>query len=193
MENTAPVCSSALEVTTPSMIWTPVLQRGNVIAHNLEQSSLRDLFRNLWASKSIRQDVPNLETTMKMNLPQPQAGSSNISKPSRRRSKVHRASYLWRRILNGQCAIRLGEAVLNVNGSCGRANAVAFCQSVWGNLHFHSIEMIQNGQNCFTWQVIWKSEFWAWYRHCFFSTMIWLSATSSLKGMSAYIKKMVNQ
>ena len=34
-------------------------QRSNVIAHNLEQSSLRDLFRNLWASKSIKQDVRN--------------------------------------------------------------------------------------------------------------------------------------
>ena len=36
-------------------------------------SSLKDLFRNLWASKSIKQDVRNLKTTTKMNLPQPQS------------------------------------------------------------------------------------------------------------------------
>ena len=124
------------------MIWKPVLQRGDVFAHNLEHS-LRDLFRNLWASKSIKHDLPNLETTMKMNLPQPQAGSSNISELSRRRSKAHRASYLWRRILDREFTIRLGEGIRYVNGTCRRANAVAVCQRAWGNPHFCSIEMIQ--------------------------------------------------
>ena len=30
---------------------------------------------------------------------------------------------------------------------------LAFCQSVWRNLHFHSTERIQNGKYCSTWQV----------------------------------------
>ena len=73
--------------------------------------------------------IMKLETQTKMNRPTtaskpPQATSRNSP---RRSSKVHRASvFRGRRILDGHRAIGLGEGILCVNGSCGRASAMAF-------------------------------------------------------------------
>ena len=81
-----------------------------------------------------------------MNLPQPQSQiKQHLETSPKRHSKVLRAStILGRRILDGKSATGLVEGPEHVNGSCGRANAVAFCQGAWGNRHFQSIEMIQN-------------------------------------------------
>ena len=83
MENTAPL-GKRLEVKVLGMIATPVVHRRDLIVCNIFPKRFVWEFRNLWASKSIKHDLPNLETTTKMDLPQPQAGSSNISILSRR-------------------------------------------------------------------------------------------------------------
>ena len=64
-----------------------------------------------------------------MNLPQPQSQiKQHLETSPKRHSKVLRASILGRRLLDGKSATGLGEGFRHANGSCGRANAVAFCQ-----------------------------------------------------------------
>ena len=176
--------ASELKVTILRMISSPItgssVQRSDCLQHLLQKICRK----NLWASKSIKQDVRNLETTTKINLAQPESqlkqhletlpkalqGAPRLrpSLPMNSRwSKCHRTGR--------SCSLR--KWLLRPSKCCG------FLPQRLENLHFYSIKIIRIGKYCSTWQVHWKSKFSARYQHRFFRAAIRLLAISSLKDL----------
>ena len=160
------------------------VQRSDCLQHLLQKICRKKSLSKQIHQTGCKMDVSNLETTTKMNLPQPQSqlkqhletlpkalqGAPRLRPAlpmNLRWSKCHRTGR--------SCSSR--KWLLRPSKCCG------FLPQRLENLHSYSIKIIRIGKYCSTWQVHWKSKVPAWYQHRLFRAAIWLIAISSLKDL----------